>query len=209
MARGPPPAGGCSPACRRPRGCERAFRSRAPFGDELYDLVVEALDVNGFGDERVEAGLVEALAIVRHDRRGKRDDRNARRVSVGTDPAQGLDAVDAGKLDVHQDQVGQLLRSRRHSRFAGRCLVDRVAFVHKKIPRELHVLLVVFDEEDAAHGCGSVNVNALPSPGALLTLIVPPCSSTKRFESVSPRPVPSRARSGSRPTWLNSSKIRS
>src|SRR2546430_16309516 len=105
MARGPPPAGGCSRACRRPRGCEPAVRSQASLGDVLDDLVVELLDVDGFSDETVEARLVEALTVVRHDRRGQRDDWDARRVAIGADPPQRLEAVDARNLDIHKDEV--------------------------------------------------------------------------------------------------------
>ena len=58
--------------------------------------------------------------------------------------------------------------------------------------------VVVLDHEDllACHGyagrAGRVNTNVLPLPSSLSTQIRPPCSSTRRFDSASPRPVPSR-----------------
>ena len=54
---------------------------------------------------------------------------------------------------------------------------------------------------------GSVNTNLLPSPGLLSTQIRPLCSSTKRFDSASPSPVPSRCSLPAAACW-NSSKIR-
>ena len=41
-------------------------------------------------------------------------------------------------------------------------------------------------------GAGSVNTKVLPFPRSLSTQIRPPCSSTRRFDSANPRPVPSR-----------------
>ena len=55
---------------------------------------------------------------------------------------------------------------------------------------------------------GSVNTNVLPWPSSLSTQIRPPCSSTSRFESARPRPVPSRCSTPASVCW-NSSKIRS
>ena len=48
---------------------------------------------------------------------------------------------------------------------------------------------------DFAVFAGSVTVNRLPSPGRLSAAIVPPCSSTMRLHSASPRPQPSARRS--------------
>lgn len=38
---------------------------------------------------------------------------------------------------------------------------------------------------------GNVKVKVLPLPNSLITHILPPCNSTRRFVSVRPRPVPS------------------
>ena len=55
---------------------------------------------------------------------------------------------------------------------------------------------------------GSVNTNVLPLPSSLSTQIRPPCSSTSRFDSARPRPVPSRCSAPASVCW-NSSKMRS
>ena len=63
--------------------------------------------------------------------------------------------------------------------------------------QELAVALVIFDHQDGAFhqaSMGSVNVKVDPDPGALSTVIVPPCSSTSLRVSVSPSPVPSALR---------------
>src|SRR6266852_2182692 len=59
-----------------------------------------------------------------------------------------------------------------------------------------------------AFSIGSVNTKRLPCPDWLSTQMRPRCSSTRRFESASPRPVPSRCRTPTSVCW-NSSKIRS
>src|SRR5438067_4121490 len=83
------------------------------------------------------------------------------------------------------------------------------------VPEQLHVHVVVLDDEDelschqvASARAGSVKVNVLPSPRVLSIQIRPPCSSTNRLESASPRPVPSRCSAPTSVCW-NSSKIRS
>ena len=97
---------------------------------------------------------------------------------------------------------------------AGRRLERAVPRRPEDVAEQLHVLLVVLDDEDllAGHGyadlAGSVNTNVLPWPSSLSTQIRPPCSSTSRFESASPRPVPSRCSTPASVCW-NSSKIRS
>src|SRR4029079_3166080 len=89
----------------------------------------------------------------------------------------------------------------------------RVAFHLQHVTNELHVLFVVFDDQDQAHWTtsgadqlrGSVNVNVEPLPGSLSTPIVPPCSSTKRRVSARPSPVPSCLLVYLLPTWRNPS----
>src|SRR4029077_598633 len=101
-------------------------------------------------------------------------------------------------------------RDRVDSRGRLQCLVaGRV----QDVAEELHVPLVVLDHEDPLAGhrqtdpAGSVNTKVLPLPSSLSTQMRPPCSSTNRFESASPRPVPSRCSMPVSVCW-NSSKIR-
>src|SRR6266550_2387245 len=102
-------------------------------------------------------------------------------------------------------QFDRLLPARRLERLVSLRLED--------VAKELHVLLVVLDDEDAlaaheADPTGIVKVNVLPLPGSDSTQILPPCSSTRLLDRARPRPVPSeRSRSVSRACW-NSSKMR-
>src|SRR5436190_20319095 len=103
-------------------------------------------------------------------------------------------------------QVDGLRTRRRFEQPVARRLED--------VADELHVLLVVLDDEDlrGGHGyidlVGSVKTKVLPSPGSLSTQMRPPCSSISRFESARPSPVPSPCSTPVSDCW-NSSKIRS
>ena len=97
---------------------------------------------------------------------------------------------------------------------AGRRLERAVARGLEHVAEQPHVPLVVLHDEDlrARHRStglsGRVNSNVLPLPTSLSHQIRPPCISTKRFDSASPRPVPSRCLAPASVCW-NSSKIRS
>jgi hypothetical protein len=54
---------------------------------------------------------------------------------------------------------------------------------------------------------GRRNEKVLPRPRELSTRTLPPCSSTKRLTSASPRPAPPNSRRAVPSTWRNSSKI--
>ena len=103
---------------------------------------------------------------------------------------------------------GRCSLARRTPSRAGRRLDRRVAVVAQDVAHELHVLLVVLDDQDRLHRSalaltsvslrppratrsGRIKAKVEPRPGALSTRIVPPCSSTKRLASDRPRPVPS------------------
>ena len=64
---------------------------------------------------------------------------------------------------------------------------------------------LALDAERAAPAKGSLKEKVEPLPGSLSRRMSPPCSSTKRLVSASPRPVPSALRRRSRPTCWNSS----
>src|SRR5438105_15718064 len=64
---------------------------------------------------------------------------------------------------------------------------------------ELQVVgLILYHHDRRHHGCSGrlsarrrVNQKVLPLPSSESTPMVPPCSSTRRLESATPRPVPS------------------
>ena len=107
--------------------------------------------------------LAGALGHRREDHDGDRA-----RGGVGTQPTQRLHAVDAGQMDVHEDQRRSLLLREAHAVLAGLRLDHAVPFVDQHVARQLAALVVVLDEDDqlAGHGApGSVNANVEPWPG--------------------------------------------
>src|SRR3989454_4212812 len=184
------------------------------FSALLLHRLDEFHDVHGLRDVGVEAGVEETFTIPVHGLRSQRHDRNRRRARVCAQAAERVDTVEVRQLDVHQHLIRLLFGRQLHRLLAGRRLEQAVAGCLEDIAEELHVLLVVLDDEDlrACHvevaSDGSVKTKALPSPGSLSTQILPPCNSTSRFESASPRPVPSRCPAPASVCW-NSSKIRS
>ena len=126
-----------------------------PVLEQALHGLEEFLQVDRLADEAVEAGGGDLAAIGRHHRGGERDDRDARASRIGAQLPQRLDAVDAGQLDVHQHEVGLLLDRQAHALLAGHGLERVVALGLQHVARELHVLLVVLDDQDRAHGlCG-------------------------------------------------------
>src|SRR5439155_3716184 len=173
----------------------------------------ELIDVDRLGEIAVESRLTEALPVALHRlcRDGEHRDRGG--APVHPQPAQRLRAVHVRQADVHQHQRRTVLGRQRQRLAAGRCLQRPISGRLKHVPKQLHVPCVVLDHEDlvASHryagGPGRVNTNVLPFPGSLSTQIRPPCSSTRRFESASPSPVPSPCSLPAAACW-NSSKIR-
>src|SRR5689334_8114991 len=66
-----------------------------------------------------------------------------------------------------------------------------MATQHQQLEHESSTPQVIFDNEDARHqATGILTVKVVPTPSSLSTSIVPPCISTSRLVSASPRPVP-------------------
>jgi len=154
--------------------------------DQALHGVDELLEVDRLADEGVEAGGGDLAAIGRRYRRRERDDRDARGFRIAANLLEGLDAVDARQLDVHQHQVGHVLLGELDAFLAGDGFQGLVALVLQHVARELHVLVVVFDDQGLCSWrlycrMGRVTVNVEPWPGWLASVISPPCSSTKRL----------------------------
>src|SRR5262249_20670165 len=138
------------------------------------------------------------------------------------DPARGLVAVDAGELDVHEDQVRPFRPGQRHRVLAGPGLDDLERVGGQQVAEDAPVVLLVVDDEDArAHArapgrrsatgrstwMGTVNENVEPSPSVDSTQRRPPCISTIRREMARPSPVPPLALARMVSACRNSSKI--
>src|SRR6185369_6869043 len=132
------------------------------------------------------------LAILRHRRGRHRDDRDRRGGRPGAQLPQRLDTVDAGQVDVHQDQRGVLLARQPDAVLPRVGLEHAVALDGEHVAYQLAVLLVVLDDQDqlACHGLtGIVNVKVDPCSSWLLTQIVPPWRSTNLRARARPNPV--------------------
>src|SRR5207247_500449 len=107
--------------------------------------------------------------------------------------------VPAGELDVEQhERGGGALRQQRRDELLSRMQTDHTVPLERQQRRDqLQIVGLVLHHDDGRHQTppgsarGRVNQNVLPLPSALSTPMAPPCSSTSRFESASPSPVPS------------------
>ena len=70
------------------------------------------------------------------------------RVTDQPAPDAGFDAVDAGQLDIHQDEGWLSLVGKAHALFAGLGLDSLVARNLERIAHQFQVLRVVFDDQD-------------------------------------------------------------
>ena len=158
----------------------------------LPNRLQEFLDVDRLADIAVETGLGDVLAVLLHDRGCHRHDGDLRSSRILAQRLEGIDAVHARQLNIHEDQVrilfgGELDAVLRRAGFDGRVALDL-----QHVADELEVSFVVFDDQYEAHRCsGIVKVKVDPLPGSLSSQILPPCSSTNFLVRASPRPVPS------------------
>src|SRR5689334_19561324 len=129
------------------------------------------------------------FAIPRHRRRGERDHRN--HCVVFADLVQQQHATAAGDVDVEQHRV-ELHRVQLRAPVAdSRRAQHVVAAQHEQLEHEPPAPQVVFDNKDPCHQpTGILTVKVVPTPSSLSTSIVPPCISTSRLVSASPKPVP-------------------
>ncbi len=103
------------------------------------------------GDVAVTAGGANALLVALHRQGGEGDHRNGARRVVPLEQRRGLEAVHAGKLDVHQDQVGLLVARQRQPGLGIRRAEHGMARRLQQEDRQRHVGGVVLDDQDLGH----------------------------------------------------------
>ena len=108
----------------------------------------ELADRDRLGHIGLAAALADALLVALHGERGDGDDGNGPQIRIVLEPFGDFEAGHFGQLDVHQDQIGPML-AREVER------LDAVARPHgvvavrfQQIVEELHVELVVLDDQD-------------------------------------------------------------
>src|SRR5439155_19721252 len=108
-----------------------------------------------------------------------------------------LVAVAPGELNVEKDEGRpRLVRAHHVEQAVAAGEADHLMALQAEQGRDqLQVVRLVLHYHDRGHQCprstGRVNQNVLPRPTALSTPMVPPCCSTRRRDTASPRPVPS------------------
>src|SRR5437764_204212 len=120
---------------------------------------------------------------------------------AGSDPpelGEGLHAVHAGQLHVHQDNMEIALTEECDARLAACGQRHGISAHLQNIGDTLRVILVVVDDENATGHAAISSLRAngrrttarVPTPGSLESSISPPCCSTICFTVGRPRPVP-------------------
>src|SRR5215217_4698082 len=114
------------------------------------------------------AALADALLVALHGEGGNGDDRDGLEVVVLLQPLRDLEAGDFGKLDVHQDEIGLVGAGELERLDAVAGLQGGVAMRLEEVVEELHIELVVLDDENGFlhDGCpaGPRASRARPSP---------------------------------------------
>src|ERR1700686_2826520 len=104
-----------------------------------------------FGDVAITPRGTDALLIALHGQRGERDYRNGGGRIVSLEQRSGFEPIHAGKLNIHQDQVGLSVAGQRQPglRISG---ADHgvAGGLHQEF-RQLHVGGVVLDDQNRCH----------------------------------------------------------
>jgi hypothetical protein len=134
----------------RPDGAARRAQVRLDAGSQFKQLAVQHLEADGLGDEVVHAGLQASLLVA-----PKASPVIARigvcRARPAADPPGRLEAVHPGHAQVHQDQgvgAGRAICTAS----APQAAMSTASPVGAKILRQLAVVAVVLDQQDALPG---------------------------------------------------------
>src|SRR4051812_30458449 len=133
----------------------------------VFDDLYEPGYRDRFGYIALAAALPDLFLVALHCERGDRDDRDAAEFLVCLQLFGDLQSRHLGQLNIHQDQV-RPVRSGDAQRLAPvLCLKCRVAVRFEKIVEELHVQLVVLNDQYLAR-CARVDDAALHHASKLL-----------------------------------------
>lgn len=116
-------------------------------GEEATEQVYEPVEVYGLGEICVAAGGERLSAIFGLMVRGERDDQHVAHRVVLTDAARGFDAVNEGKADVHEDDVGVFTERRLDALLAVHRFDDAEATVLQFETHERARVLIVFHDQ--------------------------------------------------------------
>src|SRR5215469_16944083 len=124
----------------------RADMRRAS-AQEAFDGLEEVRHRNRLGDVGLASAFADLLFIALHGKGGDGDDGDRAEVVVLLDPFGHFEAGDLGKLDVHQDEIGMMLPGELQRFHPILGLQRHVAVRFQQIVEELHIEVIVFDNE--------------------------------------------------------------
>src|ERR1700674_12511 len=116
--------------------------------DELLDRVEEHRHRDRLRDVGLAAAFADAFLVSLHGEGGNGDHRDLAELIVLLQPFGHFESRHLGKLDVHEDEVGTVLAGQRQSFHAVPRLQRLVAVRVEQVVEELHVQLVVLDDQN-------------------------------------------------------------
>src|SRR5215469_3274524 len=123
---------------------DMSFRSIQEAGHSLKEVG----DRDRLRDVSLATAFADLLFIALHGEGGHRYHRNGAQLLVFLDPFGHFEAGHFGKLDIHQNQVRMMLARQLQRFHAILGLQNVVAVRFQQIVEELHVEIVVFDDQD-------------------------------------------------------------
>src|SRR6266550_7101340 len=148
-------------------GVEFIFTSPSGYSGNLHqvrrDRRQELPVRQRLGDITITPGRGDALLVAFHRQGSESNYRNGAGRMVGLELRGGLEAVHAGQLDVHQDQVGLHVASQRQPVLGVRGTHHGVARRFQQKFYQLHVGGVVFDDQNSCHVRRPLVVPTLPA----------------------------------------------
>src|SRR5690348_13757073 len=116
--------------------------------EETGNRLEEIGDRDRLGDVGFASTFADLLLVAFHGESGHRDHRDGAQLFVFFDPFGHLEAGHLGQLDIHQNQIRMMLARQLQRFHAVLSLQNIVAVRFQQIVEELHVEVVVFDDED-------------------------------------------------------------
>src|SRR5437764_5451490 len=120
--------------------------------NKRLDRRQKRLHIDRLRNVPVTSRLKKPVLVAAHGVCGQRQDGDLARALVALELLHHAQAVDAGQVNVHQDQIDRLAAARHRHRLLAACgLHDLISPLLQEELHELHVHLVVFDHQDPLH----------------------------------------------------------
>src|SRR5690606_3611394 len=128
----------------RMRALMRALRSS---GEMLLNGLEKPRNGDGLGDVVLAAALPDLFLVAFHGESGHRNHRDVPKIVVLLQPLGDLEPGNFRELDVHQDEIGPMIPGDREDLYPVARLQRPVAMGFQKVVEELHIKLVVLDDD--------------------------------------------------------------